>query len=190
MTEETKRPKTALTSEELARWVETKAAGTHHVFRMRFVCPHCVETWYQDITDDPHDFASKPLPDRRNLGRAMLCGTCEALSRMVMGSVVPEVASEFIIPERDLFDSLGKLYTDHNMGWVACKGMGPYNGDPKSLIDQKRDQVKVIATRKEGNRVFRRAAYTVSEVYANEWRRFDEPQPQQARASAKPRLGR
>lgn len=185
---EAKRPKTALDSETMARWMETKAAGTHHVFRFRYVCPHCEATWFQDITEDPEDFAAKPIPDRRNLGRAMLCGTCEAKSRMIIGSVVAEIVPEFAITESALFASLGKLYSDHNMGWVTVKGMGAYNGDPKSLRDDKREQVKQIATRQDGDRTFRRGAYTISEATNLKWRDFEAPDPR--KVSGKQRLGR
>lgn len=172
---EAKRAKTAISSEQMERWVETKQAGTHHVFRFRYVCPHCETVWYQDITDDPEDFARNPIPDRRNLGRAMLCGTCEARSRMIVGSVVADIETEYCLTKSDLFNSLGRLYNDHNTTWVMVKGMGPYNGDPKSLRDDKREQVLKIATQKEGSQTFRRSSYTITEATENKWRPFDAP---------------
>lgn len=186
---DTKRPKTALDSDTMARWMETKAAGTHHVFRFRYVCPHCEAVWCQDITDDPDDFAEKPIPDRRNLGRAMLCGTCEARSRMIVGSVVADIEPEFCLQDRDLYESLGKLYRDHNTSWVMVKGMGPYNGDPKSLLDEKREQVLKVATRKDGGRTLRRCSYTITEATERKWRSFDAPDPRRV-TTGKQRLGR
>ena len=180
----TTRPKTALQSEQLERWVESKARGTHHVFRMRYVCPHCGEVWRQDITEDPVEFGKHPLPDRRNLGRAMLCGTCEAKSRMVLGSVAVDMETRYVLDKDELYASLGNLYTDHNMGWVTVKPMGPYSGDPKTLLDEKAERAKEVNfVDMGGGRFQRRAAVTMSDAWALGWVRGDAPEPKTAGSS-------
>lgn len=178
------RPKTALHSEELEKWIESKGKGIHHVFRFRIVCPHCGTVWYQDITEDPDLFAATPLIDRRNLGRAMLCGTCEALSRMVLGSVAVDMETRFVLDRHDLYNSLGKLYSDHATTWVAVKGMGPYNGDPKSLRDDRTQQAKAVNfVDMGGGRFQRRAGVTLSDAWALGWVQGDIPEPKSAGSS-------
>jgi hypothetical protein len=190
MPETAQRPKTALDSATMERWMETKASGTHHVFRFRIVCPHCGTVWYQDVTEDPQDFAANPFPDRRNLGRAMLCGTCEALSRMVLGSVAVDMETRYVIGKDELFASLGKLYTDHATTWVNVKGMGEYNGDPKSLRDDKRDQAKAVNfLDMGGGRFQRRAGVTLSDAWALGWVQGDLQEPQNRPSGTKYRKG-
>lgn len=182
--ESTTRPKTVLHSEQLERWIESKAKGTHHVFRFRIVCPHCGVVWYHDITEDPEVFAATPLVDRRNLGRATLCGTCEALSRMVLGSVAVDMETRYVMDKHDLYASLGKLYTDHATTWVTVKGMGPYNGDPKSLRDDRKAQAKAINfVDMGGGRFQRRAGVTLSDAWALGWVQGDIPEPKSAGSS-------
>lgn len=176
--ESTTRPKTALHSEELEKWIESKAKGIHHVFRFRIVCPHCGTVWYHDITEDPELFAATPLVDRRNLGRATLCGTCEAKSRMVLGSVAVDMETRYVLDKHDLYTSLGKLYSDHATTWVAVKGMGPYNGDPKSLRDDRSKQAQEINfVDLGGGRFQRRAAVTMAQAQDLGWVAFDTPEP-------------
>jgi transcription elongation factor Elf1 len=184
MMEATKRAKTALHSEALERWIDTKANGQHHVFRMRYVCPHCGTVWHQDITEDPVAFGNVPLVDRRNLGRAMLCGTCEAKSRMVLGSVAVDMETRYVLDKDELYASLGKLYTDHNMGWVMVKPMGPYSGDPRTLLDEKAQQAKAINfVEMGGGRFQRRAGVTLSDAWALGWVQGDIPEPKTAGSS-------
>lgn len=180
MDQTTERPKTALHSEQLEAWIESKAKGQHHVFRMRYVCPHCGEVWYQDVTEDPVVFGNQGLPDRRNLGRAMLCGTCEALSRMVLGSVAVDMETRYVLDRDDLFQSLGKLYTDHATSWVMVQGRGPYNGDQKTLKDDKRDHAKAINFMDVGGRKQRRAGVTLSDAWALGWVQGDIPEQRTA----------
>lgn len=179
-----KRPKTALQSEAIERWIETKANGQHHVFRMRYVCPHCGTVWHQDITEDPVAFGNTPLPDRRNLGRAMLCGTCEAKSRMVLGSVAVDMETRYVLDRHELHTSLGNLYSDHHTKWVMVAPRGPFNGDPKSLLDEKAQQGKAVNfVDMGGGRFQRRAAITLSDAWALGWVQGDLPEPKTAGSS-------
>lgn len=73
--------------EKYARWRDALPAWGLHVFRLRIVCPCCSSVWYQDILEVPDQFE---IPDRRRLGLAMLCGSCEA-RRMTM----------FVVPGKD-----------------------------------------------------------------------------------------
>lgn len=181
MMETKKRPKTALHSEQLERWIDTKRKGTHHVFRMRLVCPHCGTAWYQDITEEPEVFGTVPLVDRRNLGRAMLCGSCEAKSRMVLGSVAVDMETRYVIDRHDLDASLGKLFTDHATPWVAVKAMGPYDGNPKSLRDDRKEAAKAVNfVDLGGGRLQRRAGVALSDAWALGWIQGDLPEPKTA----------
>lgn len=159
------------------RWRSSLAAGRHHVFRMRYLCPCCDAPWYQDVTEEPEAFAATPIPDRRALGRAMLCGTCEALSRMLLVSDASESEETFVIDSGRLFDRLGRLYREPGLSWVSVKGMGPFDGDPKSLRDDKRDAAKAINFVQDGGRWYRRASVSVSDAVAAKWIAWDAPGP-------------
>ena len=184
MTENTqKAERVTLCSEFGDRWRASLAAGKHHVFRMRYLCPCCDTPWYQDVTEDPESFASKPLPDRRALGRAMLCGKCDALSRMLLRSDASESEDAFVLSSSRLFEDLGRLYREPNLRWVDVKGMGPFDGNPKSMRDEKKTAAKAINFVQDGTRWTRRASVTVSQAVELKWMAFDAPGP---KAKAQP----
>lgn len=62
-------------NEKHPAWRTALHAGALHVFRLRIVCPCCGTVWYMDVLDVPEQFE---IPDRRKLGLATLCGSCEA----------------------------------------------------------------------------------------------------------------
>lgn len=167
--------RTILKSEDIERWIESKRNGGHHVFRFRFLCPHCKSPWYQDITEDPQVFASNPFPDCRNLGKAMLCGRCDAMSRMTIGFPGEGEEQRFAISKEQIFESLGKLYKDHSVTWIQVEGLGPYSGDPKSLRDEKANAAKEINFVKASDSLYhRRAGVSISTAENLGWAKFDE----------------
>lgn len=159
------------------RWRSGHAAGRHHVFRMRYVCPCCDGVWYQDVTEEPDAFAAVLLPDRRALGRAMLCGKCDALSRMLMVSDASASEEAFVISASRLYECLGRLYREPEMRWIDVKGMGPYDGNQKSLRDDRRQAAKEVNFRQDGARWIRRASVTVSQAIEFKWMPFDAEGP-------------
>lgn len=178
MTENTvKADRITIGSEFGDRWRASLSAGRHHVFRIRYLCPCCDTPWYQDVTEEPEAFAATPLADRRSLGRAMLCGTCEALSRMILRSDASESEEMFVLDSSRLFDCLGRLYREPGLRWIDVKGMGLFAGDAKSLRDDKKTAAKAINFVQDGGKWCRRASVSVSEAVAAKWIAWDSPGP-------------
>lgn len=155
------------------RWRASESAGRHHVFRMRYLCPCCDTPWYQDVTEEPEAFAATPIPDRKVLGRAILCGKCDALSRMLLVSDVAASEDAFVLSASRLYDCLGRLYREPGIRWIDVKGMGQYDGNPKSLRDDKMSAAKEVNFRQDGTRWIRRASVSVSDAVAFGWMAFD-----------------
>ena len=177
----TDRPRTALDSDRTKRWIDTKARGIHHVFRIRFLCPRCRTPWYQDITEEPEVFKAQGVPDRRNLGRAMLCGTCDSLSRMILGSVSAETETMYVLSADDVFDALAPLWKEPGLTWVSVEGMGVYSGNPATLKDDKKEAALLVNfVESTPGRWRRRASVTMSEAWALGWISGDRQEPKTA----------
>jgi len=90
----------------------------------------------------------------------------------------------FVLDSGRLFEFLGRLYREPGLRWVDVKGYGPFDGDPRSLRDTKRDAAKAINFVQDGGKWYRRASVSVSEAVAAGWIKWDapgpKPKPQQA----------
>lgn len=131
-------------------WRAAYHAGTLHVFEMRFVCPCCSEVWYQDVLDVPEQFE---IPDRRKLGLALLCGSCEA--RRVTLFVVPgkDGWSAPFLSRGEISTAWGRLNAPQKGTWVKAEGKGPYVPGGKMRDDRKALFVACTTRERDGRRV-------------------------------------
>lgn len=138
-------------------WRMALHAGELHVFRLRIVCPCCGAVWYQDVLDIPNQFE---IPDRRKMGMAMLCGTCEA--RRVTLFVVPGKdgwSAPFLSPA-EISQAWAKLLSAPKGSWIRVETWSqeqtetrcPWDGT-SPLRDDRRDMFRACTTReREGGR--------------------------------------
>ena len=128
-------------TEKHPAWRVALRDGTLHVFRLRIVCPCCREVWYMDVLDIPDQFE---IPDRRRLGLAMLCGSCEA--RRVTRFVVPGKdgwSAPFLTPA-EISQVFGRLYDVPRGTWIDVEGKGQWDGG--ELRDDRRDLFRACTT--------------------------------------------
>lgn len=137
-------------NEKHQAWRSAYHAGELHVFRMRYVCPCCTSVWYQDILDKPDRFE---IPDRRKLGLAMLCGSCEA--RRVTAFVVPgkDGWTAPFLSNGEIGIAWGRLNAPPKGTWISAEGLGALQ-DGHDMRDDRRDVFRACTTRKsEGRRI-------------------------------------
>ena len=151
-------------------WRAAYQAQELHVFRMRIVCPCCSSVWYQDVLDIPEGFE---IPDRRKMGLAMLCGSCEA--RRVTLFVVPGKggwSAPFLTPS-EIKVAYGRLYDAPKGTWIKADGLGPWYGGHRSedvrgpLRDDRRDVFCACTTRERDGRRYNVTAMTAETLAAS-----------------------
>ena len=153
-------------------WRAAYHAGTLHRFEMRFVCPCCTRVWHQDILDVPEQFE---IPDRRKLGLALLCGSCEA--RRVTLFVVPgkDGWSAPFLSRGEIGTAWGRLNAPPKGTWVKAEGKGPWFESQaacdirgkRGLRDDRRDLFIACTTRERDGRRYNVTAMTAETLAAS-----------------------
>lgn len=143
-------------------WRVALNSGTLHVFRLRIVCPCCREVWYMDVLDIPDQFE---VPDRRRLGLAMLCGSCEA--RRVTLFVVPGKGgwSAPFLTHAEISQVFGRLHDVPRGTWIDAEGKGQWDGG--ELHDDRRDLFRACTTRERDGRRINVGSMTAETLFAS-----------------------
>jgi hypothetical protein len=169
-----------LTGERMKRWVESKAAGKHHVFRMRYVCPHCDLVWYQDITEEPEVFKDGGIPDPRTMGRGLLCGACEGRSRLVVGSAAQSAGpTVYALSQREIDSAVSRIHQNRNFRWISTEPMGVFVEKQTKLKDDKPAAIREICSYQDGDRRIRKCGITSSDAWAKGWIKNENDAPKQ-----------
>lgn len=122
----------------------------HHVFRMTMTCPCCGTRWILDVTDTPDTFE---IPDRIQLGLALLCGACEAqrITRYVVRGNGGKVDwSATFLDDAKIAQCWGRLRAVPRAGknWITVEGLGPLCEFHGKLRDDRKDVLSAILTRR------------------------------------------
>ena len=162
---------THITMESIEAFIAAKRDGRLHVFRLRIVCPCCSSIWYQDILEVPDKFE---IPDRRRMGLAMLCGSCEA--RRMTRFVVPGKDgwnAPFLTPG-EIAQAWAKLLGAPKGSWIRVEDWTPdeaatrcpWDGQTE-LRDDRRDLFRACTTRGRDGRRYNVTAMTAETLTAS-----------------------
>lgn len=145
-----------------------ESVDRHHVFRLTMTCPCCGTRWVLDVTDNPETFA---IPDRVQLGLALLCGDCEAqrITRYVCrGSNGKAEWSAPFLDDVRIAQCWGRLRAVPRPGthWITAEGLGLFSEFGR-LRDDRSDVLRAATTRRVNDyRAERVTCYDASQLAA------------------------
>lgn len=127
-----------------------KSMPNHSVFRVTHKCPACKVRWSYDVTDTEDAFV---CPTDAQLGPALLCGACEARRRINYRYVTQEGKTEWQAPffgESKMAQMWAVILRGEDV-FTSIELIGPYTG--QKLIDEKRDLLRILTTRKVDGKI-------------------------------------